>query len=279
MKKIFSAVLCSLFALASATAANLSEISIDIKMDEGQYVLGESIRGVVDVKNVSPKTLRVGYADSSDKVILEVFRASDMKQLQRKKNSGAMVSEFTLKTNEGQKLEALLGDHFVLTESRRYLVRPVLIHNGFRYEGAYRVFEIVPGIEIANAMQMFSNSVGKERRFALLQWARRGVDHLFLAACDEGGKVRSLGTTDIGAMIKATAPTISILENGMVIIIHRNGVDTFVRSEFWSLPSVLKLKSRMLVADPATAAQNRVRELYKESGGVKPTARPWWKLW
>ena len=160
MKKIFSAVLCSLFALASATAANLSEISIDIKMDEGQYVLGESIRGVVDVKNVSPKTLRVGYADSSDKVILEVFRASDMKQLQRKKNSGAMVSEFTLKTNEGQKLEALLGDHFVLTESRRYLVRPVLIHNGFRYEGAYRVFEIVPGIEIANAMQVPPSHIG-----------------------------------------------------------------------------------------------------------------------
>ena len=137
----------------------------------------------------------------------------------------------------------------------------------------------VIGIGVMGVQWTHQRLFGKERRFALLQWARRGVDHLFLAACDEGGKVRSLGTTDIGAMIKATAPTISILENGMVIIIHRNGVDTFVRSEFWSLPSVLKLKSRMLVADPATAAQNRVRELYKESGGVKPTARPWWKLW
>ena len=279
MKKICLIAVFLLFALGSATAAKLSELSIDIRMDEGQYVLGERLRGIVDVKNVSPKTLRVGYADSLDKVILEVFRASDMKQLKRRKDSGPMVADFTLKTNEGQKLEVLLGDHFVLTEPRRYLVRPVLVHNGFRYEGAYRVFEIVPGIAIAEAMQMFSNNVGKERRFRLLQWARRGVDHLFLSACDEGGEKRSLGTIDIGAMIKASPHTISILENGMVIIIHRNGVDSFVRSEFWSLSNVLKLKNRMLVSDPATAAQNRVRELYKESGGVKADPRPWWKFW
>ncbi len=279
MKKIFLVAFCPLIAFGAPKGSSLSEISVDIRMDESQYVLGERLRGVVDVKNMSPNRLRVGYDDSPDKVLVEVFCASDMKQLQRKRDSGRMVAEFTLKTNEGLKLEVLLGNHYVLTEPRRYLVRPILIHNGFRYEGAYRVFEIVPGIEISKAMQMFSNGSGKERRFSLLQWTRRGVDHLFVAACDEGGGKRSLGTVDVGAMLKATPPTISILENGMVIVIHRNGVDSFVRSEFWSLPDVLKLKNRMLVADPATAAQNRVRELYKEGGGVKPEARPWWKIW
>ena len=52
-----------------------------------------------------------------------------------------------------------------------------------------------------------------------------------------------------------------------------------INDEHIQRSNVLKLKNRMLVSDPATAAQNRVRELYKESGGVKADPRPWWKFW
>ena len=60
-----------------------------------------------------------------------------------------------------------------------------------------------------------------------------------------------------------------------------NGVnrDQFCRTEFWSLPDALELNKRELVMDPETAGSERVKELYKESGGVKPVNRPWWKFW
>ncbi len=262
-------------------ARSLSEISVDLKMDERDYVSGERIRAVVDVKNLSPDKLSVGYKNSRDHLVIEVFRASDKEMLERKGKPRAFVAAFTLKSNEGQKLETFIGDHYPLEEPRGYLARAVLVHDSFRYEGPYRAFSIVNGMKITSAKQMFKGIEHKSRRFDLLRWPRNNVEHIFLSAVDEhaDGTTRSLGTTDIGAMLRITKPTISILPHGEVIVLHRNGADSFVRSEFWSLPDVLHLNNRISVADPATAAQTRIQELYKKEGGVKPVSKPWYKFW
>ena len=117
------------------------------------------------------------------------------------------------------------------------------------------------------------------RIFDLVQWSRKGSMHLFLTAHDEGCGDRTWITTDIGPMMRLKNPTISIMPGGEVIVIHRNGSDSFVRSEFWSMPDALDFRSREMIADPETAAQNRVKEIYAERGGVKPADRPWWKFW
>ena len=44
----------------SAVSETSSEIFVDLKLDEIDYVAGERVRGVVDVKNISPGTIRVG---------------------------------------------------------------------------------------------------------------------------------------------------------------------------------------------------------------------------
>ncbi len=278
--KYFLSIL-SLVCCTGLCAASLSEISVDLAMDERDYVSGERIRAVIDVKNMSPDKLSVGYSNSRDQLVVEVFKASDKVMLDRVGKPRAFVSAFSLKSNEGQKLETFIGDHYPLEEPRSYLARAVFVHNGYRYEGPYRAFSVVNGMKITSAKQMFKGIENKSRRFDLLRWPRKNVEHIFLSAVDEfpDGSTRSLGTTDIGAMLRITKPTISILPQGEVIVLHRNGADSFVRSEFWSLPDVLHLHNRMAVADPATAAQTRIQELYKKEGGVKPVARPWWKFW
>ena len=138
----------------------------------------------VDIKNMSPDKISVGYANSKDLLFVEVFKASDMSQLEETKRR-PFVSAFRVESNEGQKLETFLGDHYGLDEPRRYLARPILVHDGYRFEGQYRAFDIVPGMKIATAVQMFSNRSGVRRVFDLLQWTRKGCIHLFLAARDE----------------------------------------------------------------------------------------------
>ena len=280
--KTFALALAALAAFAAPDAASArpspSEISVDLKLDETDYVCRERIRGVVDIKNMSPDKISVGYANSKDILFIEVFRASDMSQLEETKRR-PFVSAFRVEPNEGQKLETFLGDHYGLEEPRRYLARPVLVHAGYRFEGQYRSFDIVPGMKIATAVQMFSNRAGVKRVFELVQWPRKGCGHLFLSAHDEGGGERTWVTTDVGPMMKLTKPTISIMSGGEVVVIHRNGGDSFVRSEFWSLPDALDFRTREMIADPETAAQNRVRQIYSERGGVKPADRPWWKFW
>lgn len=281
--KMLAFMLVSLLAVSAAQARkrSLSEISVDVKFDVHLYVSGERIRGVVDVKNMSPDRISVGYPDSRDKLVVEVFRSNDGVQLDRLDNSRPFVSPFSLASNEGQKLEMFLGDNYDLKEPRNYRARVVLVHDGYRYEGQYHTFTVVPGIQIVSAKQVFAREKNKSRHFDVLREMRNGVSHIFLSAFDkwEDGRIETLGTTDLGAMLRTTKPTISILDGGEVIIIHRNGADSFVRSEFWSMPGLLHLRSRISVGDPATAGQARVRELYKREGGVKPIERPWWKFW
>ena len=257
--------------------AETSEIMVDLKLDNFDFVSGERIRGVVDIANPSPEKISVGYSNSRDSFLIEVFRASSMQQL-TKVSAHAFVSKFRIDSGEGQKLEAFLGDHYGLREPSRYLAKPVLVHNGVRYEGAMRAFDVVDGVRLGGGMQMFANRNGLRREFELVYWPRRNSEHLFLRAKDAGISDRTWETRDLGPMLRIDKPSISVMPKGEVVVLHRLNQDQFVRSEFWSLPDALEFRIRESVRDPETAGTARVRELYKE-GGIKPKENPWWKFW
>ena len=267
----------TVFAAALAKADAASEIKVDLKLDYADFVSGERIRGVVDIANSSPEKISVGYSNSEDVFFVEVYRAGDMKQLSRVYRRD-FVSRFRVDSGEGQKLETFLGDHYALREPSRYLAKPVLVHGGVRYEGTLRAFDVVEGVKISGAMQMFANRRALQREFALCYWSRNHSEHLFLTARDTGSSSKRWETRDLGAMLRLEKPSISILPTGEVVVLHRLNQDQFVRSEFWSLPDALEFRVREAVLDPATAGTARVRELYK-SGGVKPKSNPWWKFW
>ena len=265
-----------LLPLLSAEAVT-SEIKVDLKLDGSDFVTGERIRGVVDIANSSPDRVSVGYANSKDIFFIEVMRASDSRSLTRL-GKRPFVARFRVDSSEGQKLETFLGEHYALREPSRYLAKPVLVHDGVRYEGAIRAFDVVEGIRITGAMQMFANRKGLQRNFSLVYWSRDRSEHLFLKAQDAGTSTRKWETRDLGPMLRIGNPTVSILPGGEVVVLHRLNQDQFARSEFWSLPDALEFRLRETVRDPETAGTARVRELYKD-GGVKAKPNPWWKFW
>lgn len=173
------------FLLFFSVAAETVEISVDLKLDNIDYVAGERIRAVVDVANSSPESVSVGHPSSKDKLFIEVFNSGSMVQLD-KVGKGAFVSRFSLESNGEQKLETFLGDHYPLRAVGKYLAKPVLLHGGTRYEGQLRAFSVVPGMKVGGALQMFKNVEGLRREFELLSWSRKNTEHLFLAAHDEG---------------------------------------------------------------------------------------------
>lgn len=255
-----------------------TDISLDLRMDEIDYVRGERLRGVVSVKNMSPDILSVGYTNSTDQLFVEVYRAADMEQLDIL-GTRPFVSRFRLDLNTSRKFEVFLLDHYDVQEYCRYLAKPVLIHSSRRYEGQFRAFDIVPGMDQTSALQIFANHSGLSREFKLVRWSRKGHEHLFIKAVDQNQSDRSWETRDLGVMMRITEPTLSVLPSGEVIVLHRSGPDTFTRSEFWSLPSILEFRRRDQIQDPETAGQSRVGEIYNEAGGVKPKVNPWWKFW
>ena len=276
MKCLVLSAWCLVLGMCGAYAET-SEIMVDLKLDNFDFVSGERIRGIVDIANPSPERLSVGYSNSKDSFFVEVFRASSMKQLE-KISKHAFVSRFRIDSSEGQKLEVFLGDHYALRETSRYLAKPVLVHNGIRYEGTLRAFDVVDGIRLGGALQLFANREGLRREFSLAYWSRGNSEHLFLRAKDAGISERVWETRDLGPMLRIDKPSISVLPTGEIAVLHRLNQDHFVRSSLWSLPDALEFRMREAVDDPETAGTARVRELYKE-GGVKPKTNPWWKFW
>ncbi len=275
---ILSILLTAALFTRIAEAKQTSEISVNLKLDYNSYVAGERIRGIVDVANMSPNTIDVGRPNSPDRFLIEIFRSVDQSQLTRV-NKRAFVAEFTLQPNEGQKLETFLGDHYGLRTTGTYLAKPVLVHDGMRFEGQMRSFDIVPGMAAGGALQMFSNHEGLRREFSLLTWSRNGTQHLFITAQDSGPYERPWPTTDLGDFMRVTKPTISVMPTGEVIVLHRVDPDNFIRSEFWSVKDDIEFHRREIVQDPETAGTKRIREIYKDSGGVKPKEHSWWKFW
>ena len=273
---VLAAVAALVFMSAAAFAEN-SEIRVDLRLDASDFVSGERIRCVIDVANSSPDEISVGEEDSKDLLFVEVFKAGDMSRLERT-DTKPFTAAFRIKTGEGQKLEAFLGDRYVLRETRRYLAKPVLVHGGMRYEGLPRAFDVVDGVRLSSAMQMFANRKGLRRDFEVVYWSRNRAEHAFLKIGDSGTSSRRWATRDLGPILRLDKPSVSILGTGEVVVLHRLNQDQFIRNEFWSLPDALEFRLRETVQDPETAGTARVRELYKE-GGVKPKVNPWWKFW
>ena len=275
MKKGFLIFFAALSVFAFA-APPQSEISVKLIPDRREFIVGERIRAVVDVANSSADSIDVGKVGSADVLRIEVFRARDMASRDRVGNK-PFVAPFMLHSSEGQKLETFIGDHFPLHDPVRYLARAVLIHAGSRYESSLVSFDVVPGMTVGRAMQMFKNSPGLKRTFEIVYWMRGQREHLFLKASDEGGRVWR--TTDLGGLLRITEPKISVMPSGEVVVLHRATQNQFMRSVFWSLPNVLDFRKQEPMVDPDVAGSERMRDLYMESGGVTPVKKSWWKFW
>lgn len=294
MRFFAAVVFASSFLTATFShAASPSEISVDLKLDASDFIIGERVRAVLDIANFSPDVVGIGGKvrvwagegenrvlkasyNVNDRVFIEVYRTSDQTQL-KKISKGEFVASFAVETGEGQKLEVFLADHYALDVANRYMAKPVLVHGGVRYEGLPRVFDIVEGVQVGGAMQMFSSRRGMQREFSLVYWPRSRGEHLFLRARDTNPS-KMWRTTDLGSVLRTTKPEVSVCKDGKVFVLHRHDQDSFVRSEFWSLPNDLEFRGRSLVLDPVTAGTQSVRELYKDSS-VKPKENPWWKFW
>ncbi len=276
--RIFALLASVVAATAAVAAAKPSELTVKLELIVGDYIEGERILAIVDVANASPDPIDARGPDAPDQLILELMRASDHHQYE-KVSKTPFVESFALLSGEGQRMETHFADHFAMKDATRYFARAVLVHNRMRYESSLKSFNVVPGLRCGGALQMFSNKEGLRREFTLVHWGREQVEHLFLKAKDAGSSDRMWQTTDLGPYMSVTRPKVSILPTGEVVTLHRSTQDAFIRTEFWSLPDAFEFNMHELMLDPDVAGAERVKEVYKESGGVEPVKKAWWKFW
>lgn len=268
--------LCGALAAVSAAA---QQIDVSMTLAYNAYVMGEPVLVQLEALNATRDLLEVGAAGSRDVMLVEVSRAGQLGEL-KAFNAEPITGSVQLKPGQTMQHKVELDKWFPLVQEGKYLVRFVLVHNGIRYESPKKSFDIVPGLPLKDAVQMFVTKQNLKRLFKLVYWHRNQTDRLFLRIEDDPGS-RVWDSIDLGTMMRMTPPKIDISPEGEVTVVHRSTQDAFIRTVLWSLPNSVEVVERNNLLDPEISASQRVKSLYGEMAGEgeKEEKKSWWKFW
>lgn len=259
-------------------AAGAQQVDVSLALAYSSFVTGEPVLAQVEVLNATRDLIEIGTPNAKDALIVEVSKGGGYNEMVPF-SSDPLVGAVTLKPGESFQHKVELDKWYALTEEGKYMARVVVVHGGMRYESTKRSFDVVPGLPIKEAVQMFVNRPNQKRLFKLVHWSRNQTDRLFLRIEDEPGN-KVWDSIDLGVLLRTTEPKIDLSPEGEVTVVHRSTQDAFIRTLIWSLPDHVDVQERSQLLDPEISASQRVRSLYGEmSGDKKEEKKSWWKFW
>ena len=264
-----------LFALGAAA----QQADVKLTLAYNVYVVGEPVLVQFELVNATRDLIDVGGADSKDALLVEITKGGVLNEIVAH-NKAPIGGAFKLNPGQSYQKQVELDKWFSLTQEGAYVVRLVVVHGGMRYESVKKSFDVVPGIPLKDAVQMFVKRDKLKRMFKVVFWHRNQVDRLFLRIEDEP-EGRVWDSLDLGSLLRLTEPKIDISPEGEVTVVHRSTQDAYIRTVLWSLPDSLEVVERNNLLDPEISATQRVKSLYGDMAGSEDgkVKNPWWKFW
>jgi hypothetical protein len=261
-----------------AAGASAQQIEVSLTLAYTSYVIGEPVVVQLEAVNATRDLIDAGGPESKDEVLVE-FTKGDRHNELSPYNPAPVAGVFQLKPGQTLTRKIELDKWFQLTSEGRYAVRAVVVHDGMRYESTKKSFDVVPGIALRSAVQMFVKRPDAKRLFRLVYWSRSQSERLFLRIEDDPeGKVWD--SLDLGVLLRLSEPKVDISPDGEVTVVHRATQDAFIRTVLWSLPDSVEVVERNTLLDPEISASQRVKALYGEmADDKKEEKKPWWKFW
>ena len=262
-----------------ACAAGAQQVDVSLTMGYTVYVVGEPVLVQFDILNATRDRIRAGVPDAADTVLLEISTGGRYNEV-KAFNTVPIAGAVELKPGEAFQRKVELDKWFPLVAEGKYLARLVVVHGGMRYASPERSFDVVPGMPVIQAVQMFVNKPKLKRLFRLVHWHRNQTDRLFLRIEDEPD-AKVWDTIDLGILLRTTEPKIDLSPEGEVTVLHRSTQDAFIYTVIWSLPENVEVMERKPLLDPDISASQRVRSVYGEMSEdtKKDVKKPWWKIW
>lgn len=204
-------------------------VGLDVKPQHSEYVLGEPVLARLTVVNHSSRPIVIGEHEAFRDNRLVVDIKGDAGSVLPQRRPGSVVTEMDITLDETFREVIDLGDWYPLHRVGRYYAEAVLYHDSRRYVSSRRMFDIVPGIELAQLQTRLVGQPGSERRFILVYWPRQEQELAFLRAHDEPGGVMWT-TLPLGTIVRVNPPDLRVDEAGNIQVVHQSTRDTFVTS-------------------------------------------------
>ncbi len=251
-------------------------VAIDARPLYGNYIVGEpaTVNLLIENHGAQPLVIDEHPAFAGNQIEFDL-RHDPMVRLP-KTREGQIVPELNLMHNEAYSNRINLSSWYPLLREGRYRVSAALRHNDRLYSSRQRVFDVVPGIELARGTTARDEGPGT-RHFQLVYWARQGRELLFLRTSDQPEDVVWL-TLELGPIVRIATPRMEIESPRQLTVIHQATKDAFVSSRIRMGPNGPELAAQdQVVADNATpfvrAMMKAAAEERQNKRGRKPTRR------
>lgn len=260
MKTLFLLLFCSLCVCAEPASAPITPVDLEFDFAVYDYVIGEPIQATLKIRNQSTRQITLGIPGSPEALRLEIRQLKDRDLIDSPSGGNIVSSAITLKPGDLYEKKFTCNELYDLSVPGKYLVSVVTVAFDQQYESQPRILNIVPGIPLKKATQMFSSNPGLQRTFSLVTWRRNEYDSLFVRIQDTPtGKIWN--TLYLAPILRQNDPRIDVAPTGEVTILHRSSQYYYQRTLLWSLPNEVLVRARDLLRDPDNAMAARLNNL------------------
>lgn len=260
--------------LASAARA---QMTVDLTLDQRVYILGEAVRADVRIVNHSTTPFMVGPGGYSQNG-LTFSVVNNGEAVDTSQAHVPMIPELALKGGDTYLSAYELDEWYPMGKTGSYLVTALVRRDDRRYESPVRSIDIVPGLEIKTAIQLFADRPDFERKLTLVYFMRKQTEYLFLRVTDTPGD-RTWTTLELGQLLRTTPPTIEISADGVVTVFHRATRDVHLKTRVKSTADGVELLGQERIVDPHTEEimqAQKIRAMEAEEKKKKEESHWWW---
>jgi hypothetical protein len=229
--------------------------------DYPSYIVGEEIPVKVMIRNNTPFDITLGRGETpvADFEVKRYYTSSSF-PLRVDRTKIGLPKPLHLKPNQTRNFTLKLSAAVDIQKEGSYVVTFGAIYSGIRYDTESKLINVVPGMVVAQGLQLFKNDPNRQRQILLVRASRDKTERLFIRIEDRPDG-RFFPTVMLGAYLPLVDPRINIAENGEIVVLHRATPEYFVRNVFWSLPNDFVHRSQISVVDPSTADTARLHGL------------------
>lgn len=215
------------FALWSAATVGSAQIEVTWSLVHDRTVLMEPVLARVRIANYSGQDLDLTARGNATLA----FQVEDQPTSTVDKFGDLLANQpVIIPSGDVREVEVNLLDAYRLLKGQTYSLTPVLEFGGLRFLGARLALEVQPGLELFKREYGMPDSA--EARTASLRLLHRDRgDHLFFRL-DKPATGYCLGTYDLGRVIRFFVPRVERDAAGVFHVLHQNGPDRYVHSEF-----------------------------------------------
>lgn len=253
-----------------------AQMTVDVTLNQSVYIVGEAIRADVRIVNHATTPFVVGpggYRQNGLSFAITDGRHEVLESTQR----APMITELLLAGGAEHRAAFELDEWYPMGKTGSYIVTAHVRRDDRRYESSSRSIDIVPGLEIKTAIQLFADRPDFQRKLSLVYFMRRQSEFLFLRITDTPGD-RTWSTLELGQLLRTTPPTIEIASDGVATIVHRATRDVYVKTRVKSTAAGVELVGQEQIVDAHAAEALQAEQIrgLEEAKKNEKKSHWWW---